>query len=99
MGFFIRQFLPARLLFNEPAPATVVRAVKEHRASAIICVPHELSLLRAYTANRFQPVDLEKPVAKGVRGLLQRWWRYRAVHRKFGWKFWAFICGGASLPE
>ena len=23
--------------------------------------------------------------------------RFRAVHRLFGWKFWAFICGGAAL--
>src|SRR5262249_35908263 len=25
------------------------------------------------------------------------WWRYRRVHRAFGWKFWAFIVGAAPL--
>ena len=31
---------------------------------------------------------------------LKRWWRFRRVHRRFGWKFWAFISGGAMLdPE
>src|SRR5205085_6968711 len=26
-----------------------------------------------------------------------RWWRFRRTHRQFGWKFWAFISGGAAL--
>jgi long-chain acyl-CoA synthetase len=30
---------------------------------------------------------------------LGRWWRFRHQHRLFGWKFWAFVCGGATLPE
>jgi long-chain acyl-CoA synthetase len=29
----------------------------------------------------------------------KRWWRFRRIHRTFGYKFWAFVCGGASLPE
>jgi long-chain acyl-CoA synthetase len=27
-----------------------------------------------------------------------RWWRFRRVHRLFGFKFWCFISGGAPLP-
>src|SRR5207253_4990250 len=30
---------------------------------------------------------------------LRRWWIFRRVHRDFGWKFWAFICGGATLDR
>src|ERR1700753_1914575 len=31
---------------------------------------------------------------------LRRAWRFRRIHRRFGWKFWAFISGGAALsPE
>ena len=26
-----------------------------------------------------------------------RWWRYRNVHRLFGWKFWCVVCGAAPL--
>ena len=29
---------------------------------------------------------------------LRRWWRFRSIHRRFGWKFWAVISGGAALP-
>jgi long-chain acyl-CoA synthetase len=31
------------------------------------------------------------------RHFLRRWWRFRAIRRQFGWKFWAFISGGAAL--
>jgi long-chain acyl-CoA synthetase len=27
----------------------------------------------------------------------KRWWRYRAIHRAFGFKFWAFVVGAAPL--
>jgi len=30
---------------------------------------------------------------------LHRWWIFRRVHRQFGWKFWAFISGGAALDR
>ncbi len=29
----------------------------------------------------------------------QRWWHFRDIHRLFGLKFWAFVCGGASLSS
>ena len=28
---------------------------------------------------------------------VKRWWRFRKIHNRFGWKFWAFISGGAAL--
>ncbi len=28
---------------------------------------------------------------------VKRWWRFRQIHNRFGWKFWAFISGGAAL--
>src|ERR1700730_18187264 len=30
---------------------------------------------------------------------LRRWWHFRRIRSRFGWKFWAFISGGAALPE
>ncbi|MGC1617530.1 MAG: AMP-binding protein, partial [Candidatus Acidiferrum sp.] len=30
---------------------------------------------------------------------LRRAWRFRRIHRRFGWKFWAFISGGAALSS
>ena len=34
----------------------------------------------------------------GVFAVLRKWWRFRRVHRALGWKFWAIISGGATLP-
>jgi long-chain acyl-CoA synthetase len=34
----------------------------------------------------------------GILSILKRWWRFRRVHRALGWKFWAVISGGATLP-
>jgi long-chain acyl-CoA synthetase len=40
------------------------------------------------------------PKGNAVLRIARRWWRYRAVHRHFGWKFWAFVVGAAPLdPE
>src|SRR5260370_40425495 len=36
--------------------------------------------------------------AKG-RKFLKRAWMFRRIHRRFGWKFWAFISGGAALSN
>ncbi len=30
---------------------------------------------------------------------LRRWWIFRRIRRQFGWKFWAFISGGATLDR
>jgi long-chain acyl-CoA synthetase len=93
MGLFIPQMLGGKIIFADPAPPQVVRAVKSNHASAVICVPHELSLLRKMVERQ----QIAKP--SETKGALQRWWKYRKVHRMFGLKFWAFIVGGARLPK
>src|SRR5439155_21471522 len=30
---------------------------------------------------------------------LHRWWTFRHIRRQVGWKFWAFISGGAALDR
>jgi long-chain acyl-CoA synthetase len=93
MGLFIPQMLGAKIIFADPAPPQVVRAVKTNHASAVICVPHELSLLRKMVERQ----QIAKP--SETKGALKRWWKHRKVHRMFGLKFWAFIVGGATLPK
>ncbi len=97
MGLFIPQMLNGFVIFTDPAPARVVRAVKQCRASAVICVPQELSLISKYVTQRFGS-QLRETSSNGIPGFLMRCWNYRKIHREFGWKFLAFIAGGASLP-
>lgn len=92
MGLFLPQMLAGEVIFTEPAATRVIHTVKSNRASVIVCVPQELNLLRKYLMGRSQI-----PAAGG--GVLHRWWVHRGIHRQFGWKFWAFIVGGATLPE
>ncbi|MCU1283916.1 MAG: AMP-dependent synthetase and ligase [Acidobacteriales bacterium] len=40
---------------------------------------------------------LDKGGAPLAENVWKRWWRYRDIHRQFGWKFWAFVSGGATL--
>ncbi|HJZ11556.1 MAG TPA: AMP-binding protein, partial [Acidobacteriota bacterium] len=97
MGLFIPQMLAGKVIFSETSPPVVMRAAKRNRASAVICVPKELAMLRRYTSQRHDVAEV-KDYGTGIRGIAKRWWKFRKIHHEFGWKFWAFIVGGATLP-
>jgi long-chain acyl-CoA synthetase len=61
----------------------------------LVSVPQILEILRAHLMQTFPELAKWKPT-KGH--WLRRWWRYRKVHRMFGWKFWSFVVGAAPLP-
>jgi long-chain acyl-CoA synthetase len=103
MALFVPPLLGAAVVFEaSPNAAEVMRTVKRERATALITVPHMLDLLRS---------GIERDVgARGEREwfegtftasqgqeFLRRAWMFRRVHRRLGWKFWAFLCGGAAL--
>src|SRR3972149_11468364 len=97
MGLFIPQMLAAKVIFTDPSPPRVIRAVKKNRASVVICIPQELEILSRHISKRHR-VEFPQRQRGGVSGLILRWWMFRRIHREFGWKFWAFIVGGATLP-
>jgi long-chain acyl-CoA synthetase len=103
MGLFVPPLLGAAVIF-EPSPnaSEVIRTIKRERATALITVPHMLDLLRngimrdleargeaEWFARTFAAANGQK--------FLRRAWMFRRIHRRFGWKFWAFISGGAAL--
>jgi len=47
------------------------------------------------STNAKSPPSLMRKVLSAARS----WWRFRDVHRAFGFKFWALISGGGALPE
>ena len=78
-------------------PADIVRQIRTRRVSVLVCVPKILDVLRDYVVHLAPEVaaPLDKP-----EHVARRWWRYRKVHRLFGYKFWSFIVGAAPLdPE
>jgi long-chain acyl-CoA synthetase len=96
MGIWIPALLAAEVHFESRLiPSELVESIQNERISVLVAVPRVLDILQTYIAQRFN-VDIES--ARGSKALA-RWWKFRAVHRAFGFKFWALICGGATLPE
>jgi long-chain acyl-CoA synthetase len=75
-------------------PHEIVRQIKKRRISVLVSVPKILDVLADHVARVF-PAVRDIPAQK--EGVAKRWWRYRAVHRMFGLKFWAFVVGAAPL--
>src|SRR5205814_233967 len=106
MATFIPPMLPGTVMFVRGYnPGEIVAQIKRRRISVLVSVPKILDLLREHVSHHVPRVRSLAAGASttsrngaGPSGhFLQRWWRYRSVHRLFGWKFWAFVVGAAPL--
>jgi long-chain acyl-CoA synthetase len=103
MALFVPPLLGTAVVFEtSPNAAEVIRTVKRERATALITVPHMLDLLRNGIVRDLEArgeVEWFARAFNAARGqkFLRRAWMFRRIHRRFGWKFWAFISGGAAL--
>jgi len=96
MSMFIPPMLPGVTVFMDSQnPAEIMRQVRTQRVSVIVAVPQMLDILKNYVLS-LHPWIATTP-ADGA-SWQRRWWRYRRIHRLFGWKFWAFVVGAAPLP-
>jgi long-chain acyl-CoA synthetase len=105
MGMFIPQLLGGEVFFQSSLnPAQIITTIKHERISVVAAVPRQLETLRDklerdYAAQGRLEKFRQRFVAAAGKHFLQRWWMFRDVHNKFGWKFWAFVAGGATLAE
>jgi long-chain acyl-CoA synthetase len=105
MGLFVPPLLAGEIHFQESLnPSEIVRTTRKNRISVIVLVPRVLDAVREWVerdyAARGQAQELQEQVARMEnKGLLHKWWSFRHLHRRFGWKFWAFVSGGATLGE
>jgi long-chain acyl-CoA synthetase len=106
MALFVPPLLGATTVFElSTNPSEIIRTIKRERATALIAVPRMLDGLHAGILRDFEANGQEKWLARTLEAangqkFLRRAWRFRRIHRRFGWKFWAFISGGAALtPE
>jgi long-chain acyl-CoA synthetase len=98
MGLWIPPILSAEVHLVDGIEAQrIVPLIRRERISVLIAVPRILGLLQTYllTAGLVRSSDVEAAASLSA---WRRWWRFRAVHRALGWKFWAVISGGATLP-
>src|SRR5579863_934537 len=105
MALFVPPLLGATVVFEPSAnPGEIIRTVKRERATALIAVPRMLDALHAGIEREYEARGRSNWLKKRLEAangkkFLRRAWRFRLIHRRFGWKFWAFICGGAALSS
>ncbi len=95
MATFIPPMLPGVVVFMRGYdPREILRQIRTRRISLLVSVPQILEILREHLQQKFPELKELKPSGGHW---LRHWWRYRKVHRLFGWKFWSFIVGAAPL--
>jgi long-chain acyl-CoA synthetase len=103
MTLFVPPLIGAAVVFESSAnPSEIIRTVKRERATGLIAVPRMLDVLHSGIQRdieaRGQTPWLKRSFENAhEKKFLRRAWMFRRVHRRFGWKFWAFISGGAAL--
>jgi long-chain acyl-CoA synthetase len=105
IGIFVPQLLAAEVYFRDALnPSDLLATIHKQRINVVTTFPRLLATLRDKIEReaeargdwtRFQQAF----AAADGKHFLRRMWRFRAVHRRFGWKFWAFISGGATLDH
>lgn len=98
MGLWTPALLAAEVHFEpQLEPARMIDRIRWNRISLLIAVPRSLELLRSHLRLRFPELEAQLATSVGW-PILKRMWRFRRIHRLTGWKFWALISGGATLP-
>jgi long-chain acyl-CoA synthetase len=99
MGIWIPGLLAAEVHFESRLLAeNLITNIKSERISVVAAVPRVLELLKSHLLSRIPNLQRRLETSEG-HSIWRRWWTFRDVHRAFGLKFWAFVCGGATLPQ
>ena len=99
MGIFVPQIVRGEVHFLESyKPSEIVEVSKKHRINTIVTVPRVLETLREKILHDHSDLARELEAAEH-RHFVRNWWTFRSIHRRFGWRLWAFITGGATLEE
>jgi long-chain acyl-CoA synthetase len=105
LGIFLPPLLGGTVIFQEEfKPSEIVNTIRRERVSVLVSVPRVLQSLKQKIESdwedrgegeafrrRFQAAD--------GKHFLRRWWTFHSVRQQFGWKFLAFISGGAALDR
>jgi long-chain acyl-CoA synthetase len=98
MGLWVPPIFKAELHFESRLAAPrIIQLIRGECISVLAAVPRVLGLLKAHLEATHSGLDERAAPGQKINPWL-RWWRFRAVHREFGFKFWAFVSGGGALP-
>jgi long-chain acyl-CoA synthetase len=103
LGMFLPPLLGGTVIFQEELkPSEIVGTIRRERVSVLVSVPRVLQSLKQKIerdiedGGKIEDFRRRFRLSEG-RHFLRRWWIFRGIRRQFGWKFLAFICGGAAL--
>jgi long-chain acyl-CoA synthetase len=115
LGMFLPPLLGGTVIFqDELRPSEIVSTIRRERVSVLVSVPRVLQSLKQKIERDSEDGDSDGAKKIGAKKIgdfrrrfeesegkhfLHRWWIFRDIRRQFGWKFWAFICGGAALDS
>jgi long-chain acyl-CoA synthetase len=95
MGIFVPQLMGGEVYFRESyKPSQIIAEIKKQRINVVVTVPRVLETLREKLTSEVSAAQLN---AADDRHFLRNWWAFRKIRRRFGWRLWAFITGGATL--
>ncbi len=105
LGMYLPPLLCGTVSFQETLkPADIIHTIRRERISVLVAVPRMLQSLKEKIerdledSGRLDKFRKQFTAAEG-KHFLRRWWTFRRIHRQMGWKFWAFISGGAALDH
>ena len=94
MAAFIPPLIAGEVFFMSGySPRDATHLIRKRRISVLVCVPQMLELMRDYIVQAVP--EAAAPAHRGK--WYWKWWQYRRVHRRLGWKFWSFVVGAAPL--
>ena len=105
LGMFLPPLLGATVIFqDELKPSEVISTIHRERVSVVVSVPRVLQSLKQKIERDLEDRSETEKFQFRFRSaekqhFLRRWWMFRAIRRQFGWKFLAFISGGAALDS
>ena len=113
LGIFLPPLLGGTVVFADTLnPSEVTATIHRERVSVLVAVPRMIESLKQKIERDFEgragsggnESRQRRSLAERLRDsdgqhFLRRWWSFRDVRRRFGWKFWAMISGGAALDR
>ena len=103
LGMFLPPIMGGTVIFQEELkPSEIASTIRRERVSVLVSVPRVLQSLKQKVERDLEDrgqLESFRRRFKAAEGkhFLHRWWIFRSIRRQFGWKFWAFISGGAAL--
>ena len=105
LGIFIPPLLAGTVVFIDSLkPSDLIDTIRRERVSVLVAVPRFIESVQREIERQDERHGNTEQFRKAFalaekEHFLKRWWRFRRIHSRLGWKFWAFISGGAALPE